>query len=373
MVGIPETLLLLLNGEDSYTGFGVTTTAPNQTLTINSLGVSASTTVDWGDGNTDDYTGTAQRTHQYASAGTYTVKILQPENVTRFDIRDSKVTLNSANLSAMVNIDAFIATGISSGTFNSSDVSSWSPSVFYLYSMPSGYSGTFNSSDVSSWSPTDFYLYSMPSGYSGTFDSSDVSSWSPSVFYLLSMPTGYSGTFNSSDVSSWSPTRFYLYAMPAGYSGTFNSSDVSSWSPTFFYLFDMPSGYGGTFDSADVSSWSPARFYLYSMPGSYSFTITDDASFSGWTTTTDFQMQGNNLTQAQVDTILYSLYSMTTSRTASNGTINVSGSNAAPSGTFQAASGAVDTNTDGKEVAHELLNDGQAVGFNTWATVTFTA
>ena len=33
----------------------------------------------------------------------------------------------------------------------------------------------------------------------------------------------------------------------------------------------------------------------------------------------------------------------------------------------------VTSSTDGKEIAHELLNDGCAVGFNKWTTVTITA
>ena len=298
--------------------FGVTTTGASQTLTINSFGVSAETVVDWGDGQTNAYTGTASRTHVYASAGTYTVTILSPELVTTFDISDNKVTLNSADIKRMVNVTTFIATGLKAGTFNSADVSAWRPTTFYLYSMPAGYGGTFNSTDVSAWRPT--------------------------TFYLLSMPAGYGGTFNSADVSAWRPTTFYLYSMPAGY--------------------------GGTFNSADVSAWRPTAFYLYSMPAGYNFTVAAN-NLSAWTTTSDFQMRDNTLTQAQVNAILWGLYQASAApRTATGGTINVGGSNAAPSGTFQApASCPVTVSTPGKEVAHALLNDGCAVGFNKWATV----
>ncbi len=365
---------LIITESRTQDGFSVTTTAPNETLTINSFGVSEETTIFWGDGLSDNFTGTALRTHQYAVAGTFNIRISNIASVTTFDLRDNKVTLNSRDIRGMVNVNTFILNSLAAGTFNSSDVSSWSPSVFQLSSMPSGYAGTFNSSDVSSWSPSSFQLFNMPSGYAGTFNSSDVSSWSPSSsFRLTSMPSGYAGTFNSSDVSSWSPSSFQLTSMPSGYAGTFNSSDVSSWSPATFQLTSMPSGYAGTFNSSDVSSWSPTLFRLFNMPSGYVF-IFADPDFSNFTTATIIDMSANNLTQSQIDTILFSIYGIGTSRTASSGSITLGGSNAAPSGTLQpAVSCPVDTDTPGKEVVDELLNDGCSLGFNTWATVTFTA
>jgi len=259
------------------------------------------------------------------------------------------------------------------GTFDSADVSDWRPTTFSLYYMPAGYAGTFDSADVSDWRPTTFDLYYMPAGYAGTFDSADVSAWRPTTFYLRSMPAGYAGTFDSADVSAWRPTDFRLYSMPAGYAGTFDSVDVSAWRPTTFYLHSMPAGYAGTFNSADVSAWRPATFYLYSMPAGY--TITPGGGWANWNTTTDFRVLGNGLLTATVDAILWELYQATLSRTVTGGIINVGGSNQAPSGTFQAATACpVTAATPGKEVAHELLNDGcnAIAAGETWATVTFT-
>jgi hypothetical protein len=62
----------------------------------------------------------------------------------------------------MINVTDFRINGLKAGRFDSSDVSAWRPTNFYLYSMPAGYSGTFNSSDVSAWRPTNFSLHSMP-------------------------------------------------------------------------------------------------------------------------------------------------------------------------------------------------------------------
>jgi hypothetical protein len=301
--------------------YSVTTVAA-ATHTIQSFGVVAGQTcrVYWGDGTFNDYTGTATHSHNYAGAGTWDVTIENPGAVRTFDIRDNKVNLSSAGVASMVNVDTFIATALRSGTFNSADVSAWRPTTFLLYSMPAGYAGTFDSVDVSAWRPGTFYLYSMP---------------------------GYAGTFNSADVSAWRPTDFRLYSMPAGYAGTFNSADVSAWRPTTFWLHSMPAGY----------------------------VVNPNGGWTGWTTTTNFQIQDNGLLTAAVNAALWELYQASrTPRTATGGTINVAGTNQAPSGVFQAAGACpVDAATDGKEVAHELLNDTCAVGFNKWATVTITA
>ena len=301
----------------STTLYTVTTTGA-QTHNIASLGVSAATTVYWGDGNSDIYTGTAARSHAYAGAGTWVVSVDEPLYVTTLNLNDNKITLNSADVAAMANV-------------------------------------------------IDFRVYSLKAG---TFDSADVSAWRPSSFHLHSMPAGYAGTFNSADVSAWQPAYFYLHSMPTGYAGTFDSADVSAWQPAYFYLYSMPTGYAGTFDSADVSAWRPAYFYLHSMPAGYA--ITAGGGFANWSTTVNFYVQNNGLTAGTVDAILWELYQASTvPRTASGGTINISDSNAAPSGTYQAATSCpVTVATPGKEIAHELKNDGCAVGFNKWTTVT---
>ena len=308
-----------IRNQKNVASWTVTTTGA-ATHTIAAFTVSASTVIDWGDGSTSTYTGSGARTHDYAGAGTWTVRVMQPLNVTALTLSNNEVTLNSADIKSMINMVAFQANGLKAGTFNSSDVSAWRPTTFRLYDMPSGYAGTFNSADVSAWRPTTFALYTMPAGYAGTFNSVDVSAWRPTTFYLYSMPSGYAGTFNSVDVSAWRPTTFAMHSMPAGYA------------------------------------------------------VTAGGGFAGWTTTTTFYIQSNALSQATVNAIIYELYQASAApRTASGGTINVAGTNAAPSGTFQAvASPPVSASTPGKEIAYELLNDSLGL-FNNWATVTITA
>ena len=110
------------------------------------------------------------------------------------------------------------------------------------------------------------------------------------------------------------------------------------------------------------------------MPSSY--TIISGGGWANWVSTTSFRIQDNGLSQATVDAALWELYQAATARTVGGGTLLIGGTNAAPSGTFQAASSCpVTSSTPGKEVAHELLNNGcgNIPSGRVWATVTFTA
>lgn len=321
--------------------FSVTTAAPGQTLTIQGLTVSANMTVYWGDGNSDTYAGAGTRTHVYAAAGTYTVRVSDPTLVTTFDLRDSKATVTMAQLGRMTNVTALRLTACTV---------------------------TGDSVAIAGLSPADFRLYSCAAGSTGPFNSADIAGWSPGLFYLNSMPAGYSGTFDSADIVGWTTADFRIYSMPAGYAGTFDSADIVSLNPTYFYLTSMPAGYAGTFDTGDLAGWNPTAFWVHTMPtATFIITISPNA-FDGWLALTSLLMSNNSLTQAQVDQILDDLYDAFPSRTGTAGTINVGGTNAAPSGILQAAC----PPSTGKECAFELVNDSCGVSPNHWATVTIT-
>lgn len=122
----------------NYAHYTVTVTA-GQTHTLQSLGVSAETTVDWGDGLSNTYTGTSSRAHKYAATGTYTVKIMQPENVTVFDLRDNatKPVINSANLTPMTGLATLRLASISSGNIiiDTADLATINPTTLYFLSL----------------------------------------------------------------------------------------------------------------------------------------------------------------------------------------------------------------------------------------------
>ena len=180
--------------------------------------------------------------------------------------------------------------------------------------------------------------------------------------------------FNSTMLRDSPITYFRCFSIGNAQPNAVSSADMSAWTPTHWGLYSMPAG-TYAIDSQHMSAWTPTGWYLYSMPaGDLTFTINPN-HFAGWTTTTSVVANDNSLLQADVDALLWGMYQASVApRTVAGGTINVGGDNAAPSGVFQAAAACpVTAATDGKEVAHELLNDGCAEGFNVWATVTITA
>ena len=192
----------------------------------------------------------------------------------------------------------------------------------------------------------------------------DISGWvlpaNLTIFYVYS-------TYVEGDISGWvlpaNLTHFYVYS-------TSVSGDISGWVlPANLTHF----GVSSTSVSGDISGWtlpaSLARFYVDST------SVSGAPDCTGAIKLTEFQYQNCGLNQTTVDAILWSLYQAAVApRTGTGGTINVGGTNAAPTGVFQAAGACpVTVATDGKEIAHELLNDGCAAGFNKWATVTITA
>ena len=149
--------------------FYVTTTGASQVLTIAALTVSSSMTVDWGDSSQNAYTGTGARTHTYAVAGTYTVQFLAPLLVTKLAISDSKVTLNSNQIKTISNVTDFEIFGLKAGTFNSTDISAWRPTTFFLSTMPTAtFTTTITSGGFAGWigvTALDLLALGLSQGY----------------------------------------------------------------------------------------------------------------------------------------------------------------------------------------------------------------
>jgi hypothetical protein len=82
----------------------------------------------------------------------------------------------------------------------------------------------------------------------------------------------------------------------------------------------------------------------------------------------DFQCQDNGMTQSEVDTIIDDIYTNRANYTSATPSMNIGGTNAAPSGTYQYSA----TPSTGKEKIYALVNDDDAEGFNKW-TITYTA
>lgn len=350
-----------------------TTTGASETVTITRLTVDRVTVLDWGDGQWQELpvNSTAAINHMYVTPGAYNMRLANARAITQLQLDSAKLGgLDTAQLRHSA-ITYFRASAITNSTINSAHMVGWRPTQWTLLSMPTG-SYSVNSADMVDWRPTHFWLYTMPAG-DYTIDSTHMIDWRPTNWRVFVIPTG-NYAIDSSHMVSWRPEYWYLRTMPAG-SYAVSTAHMVDWRPIGWEFGVMPAG-SYAVNTAHMVDWRPATWYAYSMPiASTTWALAAD-NFAGWINCNGFGAYNNSFDTTQVNALLWGMYQAATARTVTGGTINVGGTNAAPSGTFQAASSCpVTAATPGKEVAHELLNNGCG-GINlgrVWATVTFTA
>lgn len=293
-----------------------------QTLTLQQLTpTGGDCVVDWGDGSalstiTDGNTGTT--THDYAGAGTYQVTVSNPHLLTAIDLRDAKILLDTSKMGGIV-------------PANLEQLRFDSPAAGSVFS-----SAHFTGATIS----REFRIYMNNAG-TYTFDSAHFAGSDPSnIMYLLFNQAG-TYTFDSADFAGATPdTSLYIYFNQAG---------------TY------------TFDSAHFATAQPASNLTFLLHSSATTTIAQ-ADWNGIARKAASPNIQMGLDQTEVDAVLLGIYDDFANRTASNGTLNVAGSNAAPSGTLQAQC----PPTTGKEAAYELVNDSCGVSSNQYAAVTIT-
>mgnify|MGYP001332165902 CR=1 FL=1 len=328
----------ILHGPKPFT-LTATTTAPAQTVTIQRLTSSVAQTLYWGDGATSPMPAgsTATLSHEYAEAGSYTIRVPDARRLTAVDLRDAKLSgLNTAQLRSSP-INNFHVTAITSSTIRSADMTAWRPTEWYLYSMPAGGTYSIASADMTAWRPTHWYLNYMPAG-TYSIASADMAAWRPARWYLHSMPVG-TYSIASADMAAWRPTHWYLYSMPTDGTYSIASVDMAAWTTTqFLRCFAMPAG-----------------------------TVDVTGSFSTLVNLRDLQLQDNGLTEAQVDAVLTGIWSGKANYTYATPALNIGGTNAAPSGAYQSQC----PPTSGKEYAYDLVNGICTAAGPEW-TVTFT-
>jgi hypothetical protein len=209
-------LSVLMGGkkvDPQTTGLTMTvTTAGAATLTITGMTVAAGATVvaDWGDGGTDTYSaGAGARTHAYAGAGTWTVKLTPRSSITSLNLADAQITglvINAANPlpNALTYLRLFDLDGINYN-INSSPLPSTLATIF-LYSC----SGITATNLVLPASMVSFTLVLNPGiGFI------PVTEWTRNTLQLIRYENG----LNSSQVDAilaaiWGNKANYTYATP---------------------------------------------------------------------------------------------------------------------------------------------------------------
>ena len=181
-------------------------------------------------------------------------------------------------------------------------------------------------------------------------------------FWATGLDATTANVIRSADMINWRPTLWYLYSMPAG-AYDIDSAHMVDWRPLSWYLFLMPAG-TYDIDSADMVDWRPLYLWLYSMPAagsSYAFAAT---CMRNWTGAELIYCQDLGLLQATVDAIIADVWVGRAGYTYATPELNVGGTNATPTGVYQDG---YPLPLTALEAVHDLVNDDDAAGINTWS------
>src|SRR5574343_4386 len=340
-------------GAPKFTFTCTTTGAATLTLQRIDLATGKSCTIDWGDGSSNSYTdanNASTKTHAYAGAGTYTVKITNPKEFTAIDLRDDKITFNSNQLKLcganLVNIYITKSSGIGS-VFNTSDINhlNLSYQLYLNYTIEGTY--TINTDHLKAMTPSGVLFLQFTKTGTYTIKSDDLKLMTPSLAFYLNFTQAGTYEINSDHFKAMTPSiTFYIYFSQAG-TYTYNSDHTKNIKPT----------------SSNV--------VVFNNPT----TTISRTHYAGQTYVANFVRQ-MGLDQTEVDAILLGLYDAFPSKANTGGTIDLAGigamANASPSGTLQAHPEAPTCVSDpsGKEAAYELVNDASGRSTKHWTSVT---
>lgn len=268
-----------------------------------------------------------------------------PIPVDPYQINMSKTTSSSPETVTLDRIQSSVPFDVDWGDGNIETISANNTSpVTHEYATADTYEISFS---------VEFMTYiSFPSrGLSGDLSGLSFASNLERVYIYGNNFTG--------DLSGWvlPDTLRYLYIYSNNFTG-----DLSSWvMPSAMQnLFIYSNNFTGSLDSW-VLLGSLGRFRL----SSNNFSGSPD--YSNATVLNEIELQDNNMSQEDVDSNLLGIYTNRAIFTNSTPTLEIQGSNASPSGTYQDA----DPPTTGKEYAYYIENDPDVEGFNTWS-VTYT-
>ena len=398
ILGVPG---VLDGGGAADTSFSMTvTTTGAQQLKLDGLTVSASTTVDWGDGSSNDYTGSGARTHNYAGAGTWTVTIKQPLNVTLIDLRAvakiSSLTganiVKLANLTSLrleavgtglvwtVNNDAPMPSGITSLYLSTLPGLTWNVGSVAGANMPSKITSlTLGALPGLTWNVGSVAGANMPSGITSLYLSTFSGlTWNVGSVAGANMPSGIT-YLNLQTLANltWDVGSVAGANMPSGIKTlTLNTLTNLTWNVGSVAGANMPANIIVlNLNTLANLTWNVGSVAGANMPANCTLieivscvTVTIEATDTLPAPLTSFRFE-NNLSQAAVDAVLAALYLAFPTRTGTGGTIDLLGTgNAAPSG---ASPGSPECPpTTGWNTAYELVNDSCGVSANHWASVS---
>ena len=260
-------------GEDQFITKWKTTDG-GESITIPVGGTTGSYTVDWGDGTTTTQSGDA--THEYATAGTYTVSI--SDDFTRINLANDRT--NAAKLLSIEQWgtiqwdtmrEAFYRA--SNMAYNATDTPNLSgvTDMYRMFNGATSFNGDINSWDVSSVEDMSLMFFGATS-FSQSLNSWDVSS----VDKMISMfygATSFNGDISGWDVSSVTDMS-HMFNGATSFNGDISGWDVSS-VEDMANMFNGATSFNQSLNSWDVSS-------VTDMGSMFSYATTFNQSLNSW-------------------------------------------------------------------------------------------
>ena len=335
--------------------FTVTTTGANQTLTLQSFGVSASTTIEWGDTQENAYTGTSQRTHVYASAGTYALRVLQPRLVTVFDLRDAKASCVAGEIGGLTNLTSLYLNNVAEVTVGAGEIGGLTNLASLNLLNVAG--ATIGAGEIGGLTNlTSLYLLNVAGVTIGAGEIGGLTN--PTSLTLFNVA---GATISAGEIGGLtSLITLYLNNVAGVTVGAGEIGGLTNLtSLTLLNVAGVTVGAGEIGGLTNLTSLT-----LFNVAG-----VALPTGLANLLKLVTLQYE-NTLSQANVDSVLAQLYAAFPTRTGTNGTIDLfGGSNAAPSGVLQAQC----PPTTGKEFAYELANDSCGVSLKHWTSITTEA
>lgn len=351
------------------------TTIGAETVTLDRVTpVGKAVTVDWGDGSTSQIAAgnAGTTTHAYAGAGTWTIKVSDPDVLSHCYLNSNKLTIDTKTFRQCgSNLVYLQLSNLGAGSvINSADFAHLNLTKrLYLYFSTNG-TYRIDTADLTGSGVTgDFVLNftSQPGMY--RINSADLAGLAFTLTSRLWLEFGVSGdyTIDSADLAGIALTStLYMNFSTAG-TYSIDTADFAACTAGVNYSLTFPEPGTYVVDSADIAAINPPTIGLTFGTG-VTATIAQ-ADWSGHPALKDLAFLAG-LSQTQVDAVLLGLYDGFATRTATGGVVSLNGSdNAAPSGVLRAAC----PPTTGKEAAYELVNDSCEVSSNHWTSVAVQA
>jgi surface protein len=273
----------------------VDTTAPSATTTTTlALAGTVNVRVDWGDGTGQIFTTTGNKTHTYASAGQYRVRVQGSLTafgavVNRFELvgclslgRLGLTSLaNAFRQSAVTQCPSRLPIGVTNtsqmfrvSSFNQ-DISLWDVSNVNTMASMFQSASAFNQ-DIGGWDTGNVTLMNQMFNLASAFNQ-DIGGWDTSNVTSMSSMFQSASSFNQ-DISSWDVSNVTSMSTMFDTASSFNQ-DISSWDvsnvTSMSGMFDTANAFQQPLDTWDFVGTVNLANFMLNKTGANSYNTTD--------------------------------------------------------------------------------------------------